>query len=130
MNKQPTEINCRIRLKATPDEVFSLLTTDDGRALFWAERTVQTGDRIVFYFPNGGSLWVSGVTLHDNGTGSSQGGGLGWEGDGGNKVQGMIERISGSGNEEALLFINHDILEDQFRGDRCSKTPFPLHSGS
>lgn len=56
LNDQPTEITCRICLKSTSEEVFSLLTTDDGRSLFWAERTVQEGNAIVFRFPNGDTL--------------------------------------------------------------------------
>jgi uncharacterized protein YndB with AHSA1/START domain len=50
------EIRCKVHLRSAPRRVFDLLATDDGRAQFWAERTVGTGDRITFHFPNGDTL--------------------------------------------------------------------------
>lgn len=50
------EIVWRLRLRATPEAVFDLLTTDEGRGSFWAERTEQDGERIRFRFPNGETL--------------------------------------------------------------------------
>ncbi|HVS62226.1 MAG TPA: SRPBCC domain-containing protein [Thermoanaerobaculia bacterium] len=53
MTTRTSEIVWRLRLKAAPRSVFALLTTDEGRASFWAERTVQEGDAITFRFPSG-----------------------------------------------------------------------------
>lgn len=53
MTTKTSEIVWRLRLKAAPRAVFALLTTDEGRASFWAERTVQEGAAITFRFPNG-----------------------------------------------------------------------------
>lgn len=47
----------RLHLQSLPTDVFTLLTTDTGRAAFWAERSVQDNDHITFYFPNGETLW-------------------------------------------------------------------------
>lgn len=46
-------ITWKLHLKASTRSVFELLTTSEGRMRFWAEKSVQHGDRIHFYFPNG-----------------------------------------------------------------------------
>lgn len=46
----------RLELAAPPERVFELLSTDAGRASFWAERTVQDRDVVMFHFPNGETL--------------------------------------------------------------------------
>lgn len=56
MSDKPTEIVYRLRLKTSPQKVFALLATDQGRGAFWAERTEQRDDEITFYFPNGEEL--------------------------------------------------------------------------
>ncbi len=55
MTESP-QIRWRVRLRSAPDAVFHLLATDEGRALFWAERTEQHGASIIFHFPNGETL--------------------------------------------------------------------------
>lgn len=47
------EIRWRLRLASPPDRVFELLSTDYGRAAFWAEYTESRDDRLVFHFPGG-----------------------------------------------------------------------------
>lgn len=57
MNKEGGgEIRWRLRLKSSPEKVFALLATDEGRAAFWAERSEQSGDRVTFHFPGGETL--------------------------------------------------------------------------
>ena len=53
MPDQAREIVWRLRLRAPPGEVFALLSTDEGRASFWAERTEQQGETLIFHFPGG-----------------------------------------------------------------------------
>ncbi|MBW3565129.1 MAG: hypothetical protein KY459_10430 [Acidobacteria bacterium] len=53
MQERAAEIVWRLRLNAGPRAVFDLLSTDEGRASFWAERTEQHGDRLTFHFSNG-----------------------------------------------------------------------------
>ena len=53
MSEHNNEIVWRLRLTAPVHCVFALLTTDEGRASFWAERTEQRGDELTFHFPNG-----------------------------------------------------------------------------
>lgn len=43
----------RISFRSSIDDVFSALTTDKGRARFWAEKTVESDGTIEFHFPNG-----------------------------------------------------------------------------
>ena len=50
------EILWRVHLQSPPELVFRLLSTDEGRASFWAESAVQEGDQILFLFPNGERL--------------------------------------------------------------------------
>lgn len=56
MSERGAEIRYRLRLAASAEKVYELLATDDGRAGFWAERTEQKDDEIVFYFPDGEKL--------------------------------------------------------------------------
>jgi uncharacterized protein YndB with AHSA1/START domain len=52
------EIVWRLHLTAPRQRVFELLATDHGRASFWAQRTEQEGDEILFHFPNGETLRI------------------------------------------------------------------------
>jgi uncharacterized protein YndB with AHSA1/START domain len=47
------EIRWRLHLASPPVEVFGLLTTDAGRARFWAESTHEENGIVIFRFPNG-----------------------------------------------------------------------------
>ncbi|MGD9099148.1 MAG: SRPBCC domain-containing protein [Anaerolineae bacterium] len=49
----PTTIRWRIHLTSPPERVYHMLSTEKGRAQFWAESTTQTGKSITFHFPNG-----------------------------------------------------------------------------
>jgi uncharacterized protein YndB with AHSA1/START domain len=44
----------RVHLRATPDIVYRFLATDEGRSSFWAERTEETDEGIVWELPDGG----------------------------------------------------------------------------
>ncbi len=50
---EPGTIRWRLHLKSPPEQVYRLLSTDQGRARFWAESAVETAGRIHFRFPNG-----------------------------------------------------------------------------
>src|SRR5262245_64166950 len=52
-SQQSTDINWRLRLRSSPNEVYRMLSTDEGRALFWAESAIETDRAIDFIFPNG-----------------------------------------------------------------------------
>jgi uncharacterized protein YndB with AHSA1/START domain len=45
-------IRWRIHLSAPPESVWELLATDEGRARFWAEQTIERDGMIEFVFPN------------------------------------------------------------------------------
>jgi hypothetical protein len=47
------EIFWRLHLKSAPDTVFLMLSTNEGRARFWAESAFETDGDIEFRFPNG-----------------------------------------------------------------------------
>lgn len=47
------ELRWRIHLASSPEAVYELLTTDEGRAQFWAESAVERDGAIEFTFPNG-----------------------------------------------------------------------------
>lgn len=47
------DIVWHIRLQSAPHHVFALLTTDEGRGSFWAERTEEQEGVVLFHFPNG-----------------------------------------------------------------------------
>jgi uncharacterized protein YndB with AHSA1/START domain len=42
-----------VHLASSPEAVYELLTTDEGRAQFWAESAVERDGAIEFTFPNG-----------------------------------------------------------------------------
>ena len=46
----------RLHLAAEPAEVFALLSTDDGRARFWAESAPENDGLVTFRFANGSRL--------------------------------------------------------------------------
>lgn len=48
----------RIHLASGPDAVFGVLTTDAGRASFWAESAIERDGEIFFSFPNG-MQWIA-----------------------------------------------------------------------
>jgi len=48
-------ISWKVCLEASPSEVFSLLSTDEGRKSFWAEKAQEKDGAIHFEFPNGWS---------------------------------------------------------------------------
>ena len=48
-----SDIQWRLHLAASPDKVFGPLSTDHGRARFWAESTNELDGHIEFLFPNG-----------------------------------------------------------------------------
>jgi uncharacterized protein YndB with AHSA1/START domain len=47
------EIRWRVHLASSPEAVYELLTTEEGRAQFWAESAVERDGAIEFTFPNG-----------------------------------------------------------------------------
>lgn len=50
---EPDVVTWRMRFHSPPEVVYRALTTEEGRASFWAERTVERGDAIAFEFPGG-----------------------------------------------------------------------------
>jgi uncharacterized protein YndB with AHSA1/START domain len=48
----PTIILWRLHLKSSPEAVYEMLSTNDGRASFWAESAVEQDGVIHFMFPN------------------------------------------------------------------------------
>jgi uncharacterized protein YndB with AHSA1/START domain len=51
----PATIRWRIHTAAPPEAVYRMLTTDTGRAAFWAESAVERDGVIHFHFPDGQS---------------------------------------------------------------------------
>jgi uncharacterized protein YndB with AHSA1/START domain len=49
----PTVIAWRLHLRATPESVYAMLATPQGRARFWAESADEHEGDIHFVFPNG-----------------------------------------------------------------------------
>jgi len=47
-----TTIRWRLHLKSSPQAVYQKLSTDEGRASFWAETAVEQDGMIHFVFPN------------------------------------------------------------------------------
>ncbi|QLC25700.1 hypothetical protein HFP57_12185 [Parasphingopyxis algicola] len=47
------EIVWKLHLASPPGDVFTLLSTDEGRERFWCERSRQSGGRIAMHFING-----------------------------------------------------------------------------
>ncbi len=52
-NPEPGVIRWRVHLKAAPERVYALISTDDGRSRFWVEKTVEKGDVIHWTFKPG-----------------------------------------------------------------------------
>lgn len=52
-SKVAGRIEWRVHLRSPPSEVYALLSTDTGRARFWAESAVEVVGAIEFRFPNG-----------------------------------------------------------------------------
>ena len=50
---QACDIQWRIHLSSSPEDVYRMLSTDAGRARFWAEEAVEEKGFITFLFPNG-----------------------------------------------------------------------------
>ncbi len=49
----PNVIRWRLHLRSSPEVVYGMLATDDGRAAFWAETAVEVDGVIHFRFVNG-----------------------------------------------------------------------------
>lgn len=49
----PDRIVWRLHLSSSPERVYAVLDTDDGRASFWAESAIERDGRIRFTFPGG-----------------------------------------------------------------------------
>ncbi len=49
----PSVIRWRVHMRSPPSAVFELLSSDAGRARFWAESARETSGRIDFRFPDG-----------------------------------------------------------------------------
>jgi uncharacterized protein YndB with AHSA1/START domain len=47
------EVCWRLHLRSAPEQVWAMLTTNEGRARFWAESAVEANGVIHFRFPNG-----------------------------------------------------------------------------
>jgi len=46
-------IEWRVHLASSPEKVFLMLSTDEGRRSFWAESAIENNGTIQFHFPNG-----------------------------------------------------------------------------
>ena len=65
MRWQPVpDIRWRVHLASSPEAVYELLATDDGRARFWAESAHGEGGRVEFDFPDG-TRWAGQVLEAD-----------------------------------------------------------------
>ena len=53
---KPDVIEWRLHLKSSPAKVYEMLSSDVGRARFWAESALEADGVIQFRFP-GGQLW-------------------------------------------------------------------------
>ena len=51
-------IKWKIHLNVSPDKAYNMLSTDEGRAKFWAEKAHEENGYINFEFPNG-QKWKS-----------------------------------------------------------------------
>ena len=47
------DVSWRLHLKSAPSVVFRLISSDEGRARFWAESAVEADGLLHFIFPNG-----------------------------------------------------------------------------
>lgn len=46
-------IRWKIHLNAAPEQVYDMLSTNDGRAAFWAESAMELDKHVLFIFPDG-----------------------------------------------------------------------------
>jgi uncharacterized protein YndB with AHSA1/START domain len=60
VSTENSSISWRLHLSSPPEAVYRMLTTEEGRAGFWAEEAPLREDRIRFQFPNGG-VWSARV---------------------------------------------------------------------
>jgi len=60
----PDIIRWRIHLKSPPQVVYKKLSTDEGRAAFWAESAIERDGMIHFLFPNKAE-WVGRILEKD-----------------------------------------------------------------
>ena len=49
-------VNWKISLAAKPEDVFALISSDAGRAAFWAEESRTEGERFLLTFANGAQV--------------------------------------------------------------------------
>jgi uncharacterized protein YndB with AHSA1/START domain len=56
MSGPETDVWWRLHLTSSPEKVFDILATDEGRSKFWAESAVEEAGSILFTFP-GGYQW-------------------------------------------------------------------------
>ena len=52
----PNPITWRLHLYATPEQVYDLLASNDGRAQFWAESAMELDKHVHYVFPDG-QIW-------------------------------------------------------------------------
>ncbi|MDX1520429.1 MAG: SRPBCC domain-containing protein [Anaerolineae bacterium] len=60
----PQIIQWRMHFTSPPEKVYQMLTTDEGRAKFWAESAIETEDGIQFIFP-GDYRWLAKILAAD-----------------------------------------------------------------
>ena len=51
--EQQSPIRWSLHLRSSPEEVYQMVATDEGRARFWAESAVERDGVVHFEFPNG-----------------------------------------------------------------------------
>ncbi len=47
------DIHWKLHLSSPPDQVFRLLSTDEGRNLYWTEKSIENDGYVTFHFING-----------------------------------------------------------------------------
>ena len=52
----PNRVMWRLHLRSSPETVYHLLSSDEGRSRFWAESAIETNGQIDFKFPDG-QMW-------------------------------------------------------------------------
>ncbi len=52
-NRDKKLIVWRVHLRSTPDIVYKMLSTDEGRAKFWASKSAEKNEIVEFTFPDG-----------------------------------------------------------------------------
>ena len=55
-----TSIVWRLHLRSSPDRVYELLTTDEGRGSFWSESTVER-DGVIEFRAKNGNRWTCAI---------------------------------------------------------------------